>query len=149
MPHYTTTLDIPRPLAEMFAYFSTPRNLVQFTPPDLNLQLLTAPDTLALGARLIWQARRWGVTQKVIQEVSNYDIEKLVVVEQMQGPLSRWIQTHAFEVSATGTRIIEKIDFDPPTGLLGRLISANAILADLEKIAVFRHVKLKQLFPQD
>jgi ligand-binding SRPBCC domain-containing protein len=70
----------------------------------------------------------------------------LIVVEQKQGPLSRWIQTHQFEASATGTRIIETIDFDPPAGLLGRLISASAIRADLEKLAAFRDKKLRELF---
>ena len=146
MPHYTTTLEIARSLTEMFAFFTAPKNLAQFTPPDMNLQLLTAPDTLTLGARLVWQARRWGVSQKIIQEVASFDVEKLIVVEQKQGPLARWIQTHHFEASPAGTRILEQIDFDPPSGLLGRLISANAIRGELEKLAAFRDKKLRELF---
>jgi ligand-binding SRPBCC domain-containing protein len=146
MPHYTITIDIPRPLAEMFAFFTAPRNLTQFTPPDLSLQLLTAPETIAVGARLVWQARRWGVSQKIIQEVACIEPEKLIVVEQKQGPLARWIQTHHFESSSTGMRILENIDFEPPAGLLGRLISAKAILGDLEKISVYRAMRLRELF---
>jgi len=146
MPHYTTTLDIARPLAEMFTFFTTPKNLAQFTPPDLNLTLLTAPDILALGARIVWQGRRRGISQKIIQEVATFDLEKLIIVEQKQGPFARWVQAHHFESSATGTRIVEKIDFDPPGGLLGRMISANAIRGDLEKISAYRDKKLRELF---
>lgn len=146
MPHYTTTLEIARPLGEMFTYFTRPKNLLQFTPPDLNLELLTAPDALLLGARLVWKARRWGIAQQIIQEVAAFDVERLVIIEQKQGPLARWVQAHHFETSGNGTRVTEKIDFDPPGGLLGRMISAGAILKDIEKLTAFRQQKLKELF---
>ena len=66
MHHYTVTLEIARPLPEMFAYFAKPKNLAQFTPPDFNLELLTGR-RLALGERLVWQGRL-GQAQKLIQE---------------------------------------------------------------------------------
>ena len=147
MAHYTTTLEIARPLAEMFAFFMTPKNLVQFTPPEMNLELLTAPDTLLLGARLIWKGRRWGISQKIIQEVATFEAEKLVIVEQKQGPFARWVQAHHFEASSNdGTRIVEKIEFDPPGGLLGLMISADAIRKDIEKMSAHRAGKLRELF---
>lgn len=146
MPHYTTTLEIARPLGEMFSYFTTPRNLLNFTPPDLNLELLTAPETLTLGARLVWKGRRWGVSQQIVQEVATFDVEKLIVVEQKQGPFARWIQAHHFEKADTGTRIVEKIEFDPPGGMLGLLMSAKLILADLEKLSAFRQSKAREMF---
>ncbi len=146
MAHYTTTLEIARPLADMFTFFTRPKNLLQFTPPDLNLELLTAPESLSLGARLVWKGRRWGISQKIIQEVASFDLEKLVIIEQKQGPFARWMQAHHFEPSDAGTRIVEKIDFDPPGGLLGRMISADAIRRDIEKLTAYRQQKLKEMF---
>jgi ligand-binding SRPBCC domain-containing protein len=146
MPHYTATLDIARPLPEVFAYFTRPKNLVQFTPPDYHLELVTGPEILALGARLTWQGRRWGLTQKIIQEVASFAAEKLIIVEQKQGPFKRWVQAHHFEPSETGTRIIEKIEFDPPGGMLGFLVNEKSIRKELENVAAYRASKLRDLF---
>ena len=146
MPHYTVTMEIARPLPDMFAFFSRPKNLSQFAPPDLNLQLLDAPETLTQGARLVWQGRRWGISQKIIQEVTTFDAEKRIIVEQKQGPFKRWVQAHDFEAADEGTRIVEKIDFEPPGGMLGFLVTAEAIRKDLVKVAAYREAKLKELF---
>ena len=146
MPHYTITLDIARPIPDLFAFFTRPRNLVQLAPPELHLELLTGPEVLSLGERLVWKGRRWGISQKIIQEVAALDMEKLVVIEQKQGPFARWVHAHHFEESAAGTRIVEKIDFDPPGGLLGRLVSAESIRKDLDKLSLYREKKLKELF---
>jgi hypothetical protein len=49
------------------------------------LELLTVPDILALGSRLEWKSRCWGISQQVIQVVATFDREKLIVVEQKMG----------------------------------------------------------------
>src|SRR5262245_58873546 len=146
MPRYTVTLEIARPVPDMFAYFTKPRNLAQFTPPDYNLELVTGPEVLALGERIVWQGRRWGVTQKLIQEVATFDLEKLIVVEQKQGPFKRWVQAHHFEPSTAGTRIIEKIDYEPPGGMLGFIVTANSIRSELENVTAYRAKKLAEIF---
>jgi ligand-binding SRPBCC domain-containing protein len=149
MPHhYTNTLEIAHPLQELFTFLSRPKNLVQLAPPDLNLELLSAPDTLTLGSKLIWKGRRWGVSQQMTHEVSTYSADKLIVVEQKQGPFARWIHSNHFEATDTGTKIVEKIEFDPPGGMLGYLITAAAITKDLEKLMAFRERKLKEIFGQ-
>ena len=148
MPHYTLALEVPRPLAELFAFFTRPTNLVQLAPADLQLQLLSAPDVLVRGARLVWQGRRWGIAQKIIQEVARFEDEKLIVVEQKQGPFARWVHAHHFTATEAGTRIEEKIDFEPPGGLLGRLISADTIRKDLDKLFAYRSARLKERFAE-
>ena len=146
MPHYTATIEIARPVSEMFAYFTRPRNLLQFTPPDYNLELVTAPEMLKLGERLVWQGRRWGVSQKLIQEVTAFNAYNLIVVEQRQGPFKRWVQAHQFEPMDAGTRILEKIEYDPPGGMLGFLVTANSIRKELDAVSIFRATKLRELF---
>ena len=147
MPHhYTNTLEIARPLPELFKFLTKPKNLVQLAPPDLNLELLSAPDMLSLGSKLIWKGRRWGISQQMTHEVSTYSPDKLIVVEQKQGPFARWVHANHFEATDTGTRIIEKIEFDPPGGMLGYLVTAATIAKDLEKLLAFREKKLMELF---
>ena len=144
--HYTTTLEIAQPLADLFAFFTKPENLVQLAPPDLHLELLTSPDVLALGSCLVWKGRRWGISQQIIQEVTGFDTDKSFVMEQKKGPFARWVHAHHFEATDAGTRILEKIDFAPPGGLLGRLISAESIRKDLVTLFAYREKKLKEIF---
>jgi ligand-binding SRPBCC domain-containing protein len=146
MPHYTVSLEIPHPLTDLFAFLTKPKNLVQLAPPDLHLELLTAPDILTLGSRLVWKGRRWGISQQIIQEVATFDREKLIVVEQKKGPFARWVHANYFEATDAGTKIVEKIDFDPPGGLLGYIITADSIRKDLQRLLAYREQKLKEIF---
>jgi ligand-binding SRPBCC domain-containing protein len=146
MPHYTATLEIAHPLRDLFTYLTRPQNLVHLAPPDLHLELLTAPDILILGSRIVWKGRRWGVSQQIAQEVTTFDRDKMIVVEQKQGPFKRWVHANHFEATDTGTKIVEKIDFDPPGGLLGYILTADAIRKDLEKLLAYREKKLKEIF---
>lgn len=147
MPHhYSVTLEIAHPLPDLFAFLTKPKNLVQLAPPDLNLELLTAPDVLMLGSRLVWKGRRWGVSQQMTHEVAKFEHEKLIVVEQKQGPLARWIHTNHFHALDAGTKIVEHIEFDPPRGMLGYIITADGIRKDLEKLLAYREKKLKEIF---
>src|SRR5262249_14870910 len=147
MPHhYNVTLDIAHPLPELFTFLTKPKNLVQLAPPDLQLELVSAPDVLAKGSRLVWKGRRWGISQQITQEVATFHPDKLIVVEQKQGPFARWIHSNHFEVTDAGTRILEKIEFDPPGGMLGYMITAASIRKDLEKLLAYRETKLKEMF---
>jgi ligand-binding SRPBCC domain-containing protein len=147
MPHhYIASVEIAHPLADLFAYFIRPKNLVQLAPAELNLELLTSPEILTLGSVLQWKGRRFGVSQQFTHEVSAFESEKLIVLEQKKGPFARWIHRHQFEATATGTKIMERIDFDPPRGLLGYVITADGIRRDLDKLMAHREKKLKEIF---
>jgi ligand-binding SRPBCC domain-containing protein len=146
MPHYSVTLEIARPVADLFAYLTRPKNLVQLAPPDMNLELVIAPDVLALGERIVWTGRRWGISQKIIQEVTVFESEKRISVEQKQGPFARWIHASQFEIIDAGTRISEYIDYAPPGGILGRLISGDSIRKDIDKLVAHREKKLREIF---
>src|SRR5688572_28454643 len=103
MHHYSVTLEIARPLAEVFAFFRAAKNLAVIAPPELNLELLSAPEILEAGATLVWKGRRWGIAQQIAQQVTLYDDQKRIVIEQIKGPLRHWNHTHHFDVSAVGT----------------------------------------------
>ena len=103
---------------------------------------------MSLGARLVWKGRRWGISQQIIQEVD----ERSRSTSSSSSSRSR-ARSHAgfTRITSTrsddGTRIVEKIDFDPPGGLLGYVVStAYAIRKDLEKLLAYREKKLKEIF---
>jgi len=146
MPHYTASLIVDCPVADLFAFFSKPKNLVQLAPPEMNLELVAAPEIMQVGARLVWKGRRWGISQQIIQEVTAFQQEKMISLEQKQGPFARWLHAHHFEGTDVSTTIVEKIDFEPPGGMLGFLVTANTIRKDLDKLTAYREKRLKEIF---
>ena len=147
MPHhYTATVEIAHPLADLFTFLTKPKNFAQLAPADLNLELVTAPDELKLGSRLVWKGRRWGISAQIIHEVTVFERDKKIVMEQKEGVLARWVYTSTFSATDLGTKFVETIDFDPPGGMLGYLVTADSVRKDMEKLLNFREKKLKEMF---
>jgi ligand-binding SRPBCC domain-containing protein len=140
------SIELRRPLAEVFAFLASPADAARLAPPELHLQLLEAPERLALGATLRWKARRAGVSQQMVHEVTAFDEDALIVVEQRTGPFGRWVFTHHFDAVEGGTRLREELDYEPPGGMLGRLLSAATLQSDVEQMFAFRAQKLRERF---
>jgi ligand-binding SRPBCC domain-containing protein len=145
MPRIEKEMRFARPMADVFAFFCETANLVRTLPPELNLQLVAAPDRLHLGALLTLQGRRWGVRQTVRSEITAFEPFTLFIDEQREGPFGKWIHRHRFEAANGGTRMVDQIEFEPPGGLLGLLVTADFVLKDLEWILGYRAQKLREL----
>ncbi len=146
MPQLDNAILVACPPAEVFAFFLVPANLLALAPPDLHLQLVEGPERLELGARLTWKARRWGLTQRLVTEVAAFVPDTLLVEEQRQGPLRKWVHTRRFESVPEGTRLSERVEFEPPGGLLGLTVTARAIERELDAVFAHRAAKLRERY---
>jgi ligand-binding SRPBCC domain-containing protein len=148
MPHFEMIENLPAPLSRVFDFFSRPANLVTISPPELHFQLLSGPEQLHLGARVSLQGRRWGLSQRLVSEVTVWEPENRFVDEQREGPFKKWIHTHQFEALPDGgTRVTDRIDYEPPGGMLGFVVTVKAVERDLKWIFEYRREKLMELLP--
>lgn len=145
MPNHVSTIEIARPVAAVFDFLVQTANLAQLAPPELGLQLIAGPDRLALGATLQWQARRMGITQTLVNEVTRFEDGVHFDEEQRRGPFKRWTFAHRFEPAGAGTRLIEEVVFEPPGGLLGLMVTAAVVQKDLGKLFTYRTQQLGKL----
>ena len=136
---------IGKPLGEVFAFFSDPRNLETLTPPWLKFQIVSAPDTLACGAEirchLAW--RFFPVKWKTV--IAEWNPPRSFVDVQEQGPYRLWEHTHRFE-PAGGTRMLDSVRYELPLGFLGRLAHEFRVRRDLERIFDYRNTTIARLF---
>jgi ligand-binding SRPBCC domain-containing protein len=144
MPRFATAMTFARPIAEVFDFFRRPANLVQANPPDLNLRLLEAPELLQQGSRVVLQARRLGVAQRLESEVVALEPDALIVDALRQGPFRKWVQTHRFDEVPEGTRVQIEIDYEPPGGMLGLVVTAAAIERELQSVFAYRAARLHE-----
>ena len=145
MPRFETAQTLARTIEEVFDFFRRPANILRISPPDLNLQILEAPELLELGSRIVLQARRWGIAQKLASKITAFEVNAHFVDELQEGPFRKWVQTHRFETVAEGTRLTYQVDFEPPGGILGMMLKASAIEKDLQVVCAFRAQKLQEL----
>jgi ligand-binding SRPBCC domain-containing protein len=145
MPTFEHTETHPAPPARAFDLFRRPAERVRLAPPELHLQLVEGPTELQLGSRLTLRARRWGVTQRMINEITAFEDGVLIVEEQRQGPFRSWKHTQRFTPMGDGVRITDVIEYEPPGGVLGRLATVETINRELERTFSYRREKLTEL----
>jgi ligand-binding SRPBCC domain-containing protein len=145
MPQVERTIDLHCPIGRVWEFLCRPSNLVVVSPPELNLSLIEAPDILSLGSRIVVQVRRWGVTQRLVSEVTALVPESLLVDEQREGPFGKFVHTRRLEPIAERTRSVDRVEFEPPRGLLGLVLSATSIQNELEKAFDYRTKKFREI----
>jgi ligand-binding SRPBCC domain-containing protein len=146
MPSFESADEYAVPPAAVFALLRRPAVLVQLAPPEMRLQVESGPDELGFGSRLVLRGRRWGVPQRVVSEVTAFEPDVLLVLEQRQGPFRRWTHTHRLESPAEGrSRLSEHVEYEPPGGLLGLTVTAAFLERELTNLFAFRRKKLAEL----
>jgi ligand-binding SRPBCC domain-containing protein len=148
MPVFEHVTELRCPPAKVFEFISRPANLLAVSPPDLHLRLVDGPERLALGARITVRGRRWGVSQSITSEVTALEPGALLKDEQRSGPFGRFVHTHRLEATPEGTRMTDRIEFDPPGGLLGLILTAGRIENELRESFAYRDRKFRELLDE-
>ncbi len=146
MPRVEQSTLVPGAVADVFDFFLRPANQLTLAPPEMRLELVEGPECLALGSRVTWKGRRWGIPYTVVVEVTELQPGVLLAERQIQAPMHKWEHVRRFESVADGTRLTEVIDFEPPGGLLGLIVSARTIERELEAAFAHRALKLRERF---
>ncbi|MFL6765567.1 MAG: SRPBCC family protein [Sphingomicrobium sp.] len=149
MPVFEASHDFPRPVVDVFAFFRDPANLVRLSPPELHMSLVQGPPLIELGSRVVLKGRRWGIPQSVVSEITAFDAPVTFTDTQVEGPFRKWAHTHRFEAVEGGTRVSDRVEYEPPGGLLGLVARPSLIERDLKWIFEYRTKKLAELLAPD
>ena len=145
MATFTNELLLSRPPHEVFDFLRTTANRLKLLPADGALELIEGPPVLAVGARTTLKLSRFGMSQTIVMEVTACEAPTRLVEEQRQGPLKRWVQTMTCEPHESGMRLRDVIDFEPPGGMLGFIVTAAKISEMLLETFAARDRQLRVL----
>jgi len=138
---------VPRPLAEVFAFFSKAENLEQLTPPWLHFQILTVDPTPVQKGTLIRYALRWRIFPiRWTTEITEWEPPHRFVDLQLKGPYKLWHHEHRFISEGDGTRITDEVQYMLPFGILGSIAHALKVKRDVETIFAYRTNAVNRLF---
>ena len=128
-----------------FGFLVQPHNLQQVTDPTVGFKFVDMPEVLQLGTRFEFLVQGFGLPQRILHEIVEFDAPHRYVENQVRGPFRHWVHEHLFEaIDGAGVRVIDRIEFEPPTGLVGLLLTVDRIQETLEDGFEFRHRELKR-----
>lgn len=96
------------------------------------------------GEAVTWQARHFGLPLRMTSVISEYERPRRFVDEQVRGPFARWWHEHRFEISGQQTLMLDRIEFEAPLGLLGKIAERVVLEHYMERLIVQRNLWLKR-----
>lgn len=142
MPTVETRCEVAASPEAAFEFFRRPHLVLSISDPSVGASLTEAPDVLDTGDRMQIQLMAFGTVQKVVYEAT-VDADALVVEELLvEGPLKAWLHRHEFHATPGGCEVRDRVDFEPPGGLAGLLMTAGKIGDQLEDGLAYRNARL-------
>lgn len=154
MPVYRheSSVTVPRPRPEVFAFFADAGNLERLTPPWLSFEVLTPQPVEMRAGRLIdYRLRIRGLPVRWRTRIAAWEPPRRFADEQLEGPYRRWFHEHDFEEAAGGaaTKVRDRVSYEVPGGPLAPLIHRLLVRRDVEKIFAYRTERLQEIFGGD
>jgi ligand-binding SRPBCC domain-containing protein len=117
-----TGLELPLSIDEVFAFFADAGNLERITPPGLRFEFVTRlPVEMGLGTLLEYRLSLMGVPFGWLTRIAEWRPPHRFVDEQWRGPYARWVHTHTFHETGSGTLIEDEVRYRLPFSPLGDL----------------------------
>jgi ligand-binding SRPBCC domain-containing protein len=137
---------LPRPIHEVFGFFSDAHNLDLLTPPWLRFRILTPPPVeMRQGTRLDYRLRWRGLPLWWRTEIAEWQPPHRFIDRALRSPFRLWVHEHTFEALDGGTRMLDRVEYAVP-GWLAEPILARLLSPDIERIFAYRRDRMLELF---
>lgn len=138
---------VPSPIAAVFPFFASARNLERLTPGFLHFRIRHAPEkSLYAGALIDYRLRLHGVPVWWRTRIDEWTPGERFVDRQVSGPFRQWHHCHEFRTDGDGTLITDTVDFDLYCRWLFRTPALGWIESDLRSIFEYRRRQVAALF---
>lgn len=135
-------------LEKAWAFFSDPNNLSKITPPSMGFNITSEPTNKVYPGQIITYIVNPFpmVPTNWVTEITQVKEQEFFIDEQRVGPYTMWHHEHFFEkISETRTLIIDKISYQVPLGILGRLVEPFLVRPQLKKIFNYRQEVIEKV----
>lgn len=142
MPRFQSRLELDVPLQRLWAYHANPGAFERLSPPWQRVELVKKTAGIGEGERLVMKLGRrpfritWEALHGPMEPLSSFEDT------QVRGPFGRWHHVHGFEGDATGSALVDTIEWAPPFPPLGGL-GSPIIRRQIERLFRFRHARTR------
>jgi ligand-binding SRPBCC domain-containing protein len=142
--HFESELWLPRPRAEVFAFFADAANLDAITPAWVKFQTITpGPIDMRAGTLIDHRLRIRGFPIRWRSKITAWEPPARFVDEQIRGPYRLWIHEHLFEDRDGGTLVVDRVRYAVPFDFI---VHELLVRRDVARIFAWRTECLKRRF---
>lgn len=99
---------------------------------------------IELNETVTWQARHFGITQKLTSKITGFATPDFFVDEMLQGAFKSIRHEHRFIAYANGTLMIDIFNYVSPVGIFGKIADALFLSRYLKDLLVKRNAVIKE-----
>ena len=94
---------------------------------------------ISLGEEVTWRAWHFGVPIRMTSRITQMEAPDFFVDEQVEGPFRRFRHVHEFSEDSAGTTMVDRIKYEAPFGLVGRVLEKLVLARYLQKLIEARN----------
>jgi Uncharacterized conserved protein len=98
---------------------------------------------ISLSETVTWQAKHFGIRQKLTSKITAFDRPKYFIDEQDKGIFKSITHEHKFEQIGDKVIMIDIFEFHLPLGILGRIFNNLVLTNYLKKLLIERNQIIK------
>ena len=143
--HKETCVDTT--LEKAWDFIRNPANLNRITPDDMAFEIITDLSGEMFEGMLVEyrvQIPFMG-KQPWLSEIKHIVPSRSFVDEQKIGPYKLWYHYHGLESVPSGVKFIDRVTYEMPFGILGKVAHRMFIQKTLERVFSYRERKLREL----
>ncbi|MGV2332812.1 MAG UNVERIFIED_CONTAM: DUF3390 domain-containing protein [Planctomycetaceae bacterium] len=144
MPQFTTSTVLSCSAAGLRGFLGRPANLPEISDPEIELEILKAPELVVAGEKIVFRVTAMGLRQRMTHEyllATDLEIHESLV----EGPLPVWRHRQILEVvGEQQCRLTDEVTFETPGGLLRFVLTEERIRESLETGMSFRYEALAE-----
>ena len=145
MPEFSATIVLPCSAGALRTLLGTAANLPRVRDPDLELEIIAAPEVVTVAERIEFRVTSFGFKHRSIHIYTTVsDVE--IADEQLEGPMRAWRHRQTFEFLETQqARLTDEFEFEPPGGMMGFVLTEARLRDSLKDGIAARHAALQEL----
>ncbi|MEN2436648.1 SRPBCC family protein [Weeksellaceae bacterium A-14] len=136
-------------IATAWDFFSSPMNLSEITPKDMNFTVLSEDkgEKIFVGMLIDYTVSPlFGIPLKWQTKIAQVDELKSFTDFQQKGPYRYWNHFHEFIPNENGVLMKDTVDYELPFGLLGEIAHSLVVRGKLKNIFDYRYRILEKQF---
>ena len=89
---------------------------------------------MALSDDVTWRAWHFGIPWRMTSRITAFDRPRRFVDEQIYGPFAHFRHEHLFATHQNATRMVDRIEFSAPLGVIGRAAERLVLAGYLKRL---------------
>lgn len=146
MPLFESRTLLSSPPEKVFDFILQPANLQAVAPPETQFVYIQPPPRIELGTRLTCKLSAYGMVQQLSYEIVEFVPQQRYREKMVDGPLQLWLNDYIVEAAeGGGSTLVNVIEFEPPAGMMGLIVSERRIREALEDTFDYRAQVLQKV----